>query len=166
MNIGTALVAEYKRREVESVLEGTLAEAVEEERAIARRFVERDYSQTLPRKRFAWLGDRMISLADSSEGTTTDHEAVHKGVTPIHAESLSIVTMAHMGLWEGPSQSWELKRIEVQWLSGAYVSGFPLAVEELSLEEVKNPTPEVLGTLKLIEQSLEIAELARRETQV
>jgi hypothetical protein len=170
MDLKTALGVEHKRREAEEEVEAALKAATEAETSETTAAEEAGIERPSAKQRFRTLGERIMALADEKETRRTrgDYSGeLHKGFTEIGVEGLAIVATARESYTPGSLRGRELDHLDVEWRSSAYAADSPLARQEIGLSEVQdhNITPEVYGMLRLMEQSIDVIELARQSAQ-
>lgn len=167
MDLQTALGVEHKRREAEEGVASALRTATELEAAEAAAAAETGAELPSARKRFMKLGRRMIELADEKDiiRVRGDYAGeLHSGFTELGVEGLGIAIQAREGYTPGSLRGRELNYLDVQWKSSAYAADSPFVHQEIGLSEVleHNVSPETFGLLRLMEQSISVAELARQ----
>lgn len=171
MDLRTALGVEHKHREAEEAIEAALkaASAAENEEAAAA--AEAGTKRPSAKKRFIDLGKRIIALADEKEalglpdGTYTGD--LHTGSTEVGVGGLAVAIKAREAYTPGSLRGRELNYLEVEWQANSYADNAPFARQKIGLSKVQehNVTPEVYGLLRLMEQSISVAELARQDAQ-
>lgn len=161
MDLRTAIGIEAKRQEFDKAVEAAQQEAAASEVAATKENTEDAPSA---RERFQALGEQVLALFDL-EGTSKKRSGEERtGKIHVGADGLAIIVKAHLRYTRDDFTPRELDRIEVDWISGDDTHRPPLVTEGVSLAEVcvTDVTPATLGTMSLIEQSLEVAKLARQ----
>jgi hypothetical protein len=167
MDLRTALGVEHKRQEAEDAVESALQAATEAEVAEAAAAEEAGTERPTAMQRFRALGERIMALADKKDGQRFRGfygGEMYTGFTEVGVEGVGITLKARESYTPGSLRGRELNYLNVQWESSAYAADTPFAQQEIGLSEVRehNVTPEVWGMLRLMEQSVAVAELARQ----
>lgn len=166
MDLRTALVVERKRDDYEDELNLILQAATREETEAA----ERQAIGPTARQRFSAIGQRIMAMTDETQSIGSGESYVgdlHKGMTELGVNGLGIVVKARKTYTPGRVRTKELNYLEVEWIKDSHSEGAPMAKQEVGLSEVvANEDPGVYGKLRLMEQSLAVAELARYDTPI
>jgi len=167
MNLVTARSVEAKKDAYDAELDAALAAATATELVAAAS----DEERLTPLARFHAIGERVLALTDHVEGHRPMGELIsqkHTGKIELGDSGLAIVVRATTPFTRRGSLIGTVppQYVEVSWVKSADTESIPFASEGVHIDNLASHRvmPQDLGTLLLMEQSLDVAELARHDS--